>query len=206
MDFIVRLAFDEEAATRLLNFLAREGARELLVRAMQGRPLPLLYESGVRYQREGLPEIFCDPINAYMQGHEDCDGLSVWRVAELMAWGWRALKPGDSGYEEAAARRLRHIPAEVVIRTRAGKFENGMYHCIPRYRIGDWIHWDDPSARLGMVPADRAEMLLSRPPRPVNVRDRRILHPRHTSSRIPMPSEPIPVPGTHQYVHDRRAA
>ena len=70
MKIAVKLAFDEQAALRLLNWLAQENAR--LLRA---RPeLPLLYDSGVVYRRE-TDETWCDYLNMLAQGHEDCDGL-----------------------------------------------------------------------------------------------------------------------------------
>ena len=47
MRIAVKLAFDEGAAVRLLNWLARENAQILRVR----REIPLLYESGVIYRR-----------------------------------------------------------------------------------------------------------------------------------------------------------
>jgi len=145
MKIAVKLAFDERGALRLLNWLARENARILRART----DLPLLYESGVVYRRE-VDETWCDFINMLAQGHEDCDGLSAARAGELLARGWRALKPGDGGYELARRRQLRSIRAEVMLRTRAAENEPGLYHCIVRYRVGRRWHRDDPSARLGM--------------------------------------------------------
>ena len=145
MKIAVKLAFDEQAALRLLNWLAQENA--LLLRA---RPeLPLLYDSGVVYQRE-TDETWCDYLNMLAQGHEDCDGLASARAGELIAKGWAALRPGDGGHAEAQRRRPASIPAEVMLTTRSTADAPGLYHCIVRYRVGTRWHRDDPSKRLGM--------------------------------------------------------
>jgi hypothetical protein len=152
MRIAVKLAFDEGAAVRLLNWLARENA--LLLRA---RPdIPLLYESGVIYRRE-QDETWSDALNTLAQGWEDCDALSAWRAGELMARGHTALSPGDGGYKAAHRNRLRRIEAEVFLRTRAAEGQTGLYHCIVRYRVGSRWYRDDPSARLGMYGPDRLE-------------------------------------------------
>ena len=145
MKIAVKLAFDEQAALRLLNWLAQENAR--LLRA---RPeLPLLYDSGVVYRRE-TDETWCDYLNMLAQGHEDCDGLASARAGELIAKGWKALRPGDGGFAEARRRKPTSIPAEVMLTTRTGQGSPGLYHCVVRYRVGTTWHRDDPSKRLGM--------------------------------------------------------
>jgi hypothetical protein len=145
MRIAVKLAFDERAALRLLNWLARENARLL-----KERPeLPLLYDSGVVYRREN-DETWCDFINMLAQGFEDCDGLAAARAGELMARGWEALQPGDPGYEQAKRLKLKKIRAEVLLRTNTAPDEPGLYHCVVRYKVGSQWHRDDPSARLGM--------------------------------------------------------
>lgn len=150
MKICLKMAFAERAALRLLNWLAHENARIL-----RGRPdLPGLYASGVRYKREP-DEIWCDYLTLLAMGHEDCDGLAAARAGELLARGGTALSPTDGGY--ARGRRLRSIPAEVLLLTRSGQLEPGQYHCIVRYRIGRRWYRDDPSLRLGMPgPADFA--------------------------------------------------
>jgi len=145
MKIAVKLAFDERAALRLLNWLAQENA--IVLRAQP--ELPLLYDTGVVYRRE-RDETGCDVLNMRAQGHEDCDGLSAARAGELLARGYKALRPGDGGYREASRRRLASIPAEVMLTTRTGANQPGLYHCIVRYRVGKTWHRDDPSARLGM--------------------------------------------------------
>jgi len=145
MKIAVKLAFDEHAALRLLDWLAQENA--LLLRA---RPeLPLLYDSGVVYRRES-DETWCDVLNLLAQGHEDCDGLAAARAGELLARGYLALRPGDGGYAEAHRRKLPTIHAEPLLTTRSRPDRPGLYHVIVRYRVGERWHRDDPSARLGM--------------------------------------------------------
>ncbi|MCK6531000.1 hypothetical protein L6R50_26720 [Myxococcota bacterium] len=145
MRIAVKLSFDEGAALRLLHWLAGENARIL-----RARPdLPGLYQSGVVYRRE-RDETWCDYINLLAQGHEDCDGLAAARAGELLARGWRALRPGDGGYAEAQRSRPASIRAEVMLRTRSPASRPGLYHCIVRYRVGGTWYRDDPSTRLGM--------------------------------------------------------
>lgn len=145
MEITLKLGFAEAGFVRLLNWLAKENARLLRDRT----DLPSLYTSGVVYKREKR-ETWCDIINAFSQGWEDCDGLAAWRAGELLARGHRALRPGDGGYRAAKKRRLKRIPAEVLLRTRSKAGESGLYHCIVRYRVGRKWYRDDPSARLGM--------------------------------------------------------
>lgn len=145
MKIAVKLAFDERAALRLLNWLAQENA--IILRS---RPdLPRLYDAGVVYRREP-DETWCDYLNLLAQGHEDCDGLAAARAGELLALGWRALGPEDAGYRTARRLRLASIPAEVLLITHSEPNRPGQYHCIVRYRVGGRWHRDDPSARLGM--------------------------------------------------------
>ncbi|MFT5680570.1 MAG: hypothetical protein ACI8RZ_001476 [Myxococcota bacterium] len=152
MRIVVKLAFDEGGAVRLLNWLAGENTRIL-----KARPdVPLLYASGVIYRREKV-ETWGDVLNTLAQGWEDCDALSAWRAGELMARGYKALSPGDGGYREARRKRTRSLEAEVFLRTRAPVGHTGLYHCIVRYRVGNRWYRDDPSARLGMYGPDRLE-------------------------------------------------
>jgi len=146
MRIAVKLAFDEHAAVRLLNWLAKENA--VLLRAQPD--LPLLYDAGVTYQRE-TDETWCDFLNMLAQGHEDCDGLAAARAGELLARGWRALRPGDAGFATAERARPSSVQAEVMLTTRSTPDDPGLYHCIVRYRVGSRWYRDDPSARLGML-------------------------------------------------------
>lgn len=153
MRIMMDLAFNERGALRLLNWLARENA--IILREQPG--LPLLYESGVRYERE-RGEVWSDYLNVLMKGHEDCDALAAARAGELMARGWRALQPGDGGYRLARRLRPRHIFAEVFLRTATPVGRPGLYHCLVTYRIGGRSFEDDPSARLGMNDTPRPQL------------------------------------------------
>ena len=146
MDITVALAFSEQDAVSLLNWLARTNAR--ILRENPG--LPGVYQSGVVYKRE-TTETWSDYINLLAQGWEDCDSLAAARAGELLARGYQALGPGDGGYKEARRLRLRRIQAEVFLRTRSRPDEPGLYHCLVRYRVGGRWYLDDPSARLGML-------------------------------------------------------
>ena len=127
MDITVALAFSEQDAVSLLNWLARVNARILT----ENPGLPGVYQAGVVYKRE-TTETWSDYINLLAQGWEDCDSLA-------------------GGYKEARRRGLRRIHAEVFLRTRSRPEEPGLYHCLVRYRVGGRWHLDDPSARLGML-------------------------------------------------------
>lgn len=147
MRIAVELAFDEQAAVRLLNWLAGENRRIFWL----NRSLPNLYDSGIVYRRE-VEEVWSDVINTLLQGHEDCDALAAYRAGELQARGAAALSiaRGDSGARKAKRMGLRHIDARVVLRTRSDIGRPGLYHCIVKYRVGRRWYYDDPSIRLGM--------------------------------------------------------
>ena len=142
----MHLTFRETGAVSLLNWLGRENARQLVT----DPNLPGLYDSGVRYRRE-TEETWSDYRNLLAQGWEDCDALAAARAGELVARGARALGRGDGGYADATRLRLTTIPAQVFMRTRTERGRPGLYHCLVRYRVGATIHFDDPSARLGML-------------------------------------------------------
>ena len=147
MDIKVALTFNERDAVSLLNWLARCNARLLRERPS----LPLLYATSVRYGREE-EETWSDFIQLLAQGWEDCDALAAARAGELLARGWRALSPRDPGYASAKAANLTSIPAEVALTTQLRPGEHGLYHCVVRYVVNGVAWFDDPSARLGMLP------------------------------------------------------
>ncbi len=143
----VALTFNERDAVSLLNWLARCNARLLRERPS----LPLLYATSVRYEREE-EELWSDYIQLLAQGWEDCDALASARAGELIARGWKALSPRDPGYAAAKAAGLTTIPAEVALTTSVRQGEHGLYHCVVRYVVNGTVWFDDPSARLGMLP------------------------------------------------------
>lgn len=145
MDIVLAVSFDEQRILRLLNWLARENA----ILHQENPQLPLLYESGVRYQRE-THEHFSDVKNLYLQGWEDCDALAAARAGELLARGYQALRQGEAGFERAQRLQPATIRAEVYLRTRIPVGQTGLYHCVVRYKVGSSWYYDDPSARLGM--------------------------------------------------------
>ncbi len=148
MNITVALTFNERDAVSLLNWLARCNARLLRERPR----LPLLYRTSVRYGREE-EETWSDFIQLLAQGWEDCDALAAARAGELIARGWRALSPSDPGYAAAKAANLTSIPAEVALTTQLPEgARGGLYHCIVRYVVDGTVWFDDPSARLGMLP------------------------------------------------------
>jgi hypothetical protein len=119
-----------------------------------------LYESGVYYEPEE-GEIWSDYLVLLVDRHEDCDALAAARAGELIARGYRALKPkdrndpirfpGDKGYQLAQRLKPRSIPAEPMLTTRSKDGKPGLYHVIVRYKLGGQVFYDDPSARLGML-------------------------------------------------------
>jgi hypothetical protein len=131
------LSFDGSHVRVSMPFV---GARELgigldaltawNVAALRERPLPSLYNAGVRYQREpvcrtnGVEHICEEWLTAHevaARGWGDCDDLGPWRAAEL---------------------RLLGEPAQAVPRPSAAG-----WHIVVRRADGSI---DDPSARLGM--------------------------------------------------------
>jgi hypothetical protein len=88
MQIICDIPLDENSPENvkiLLETLARIWGRSL-----RRRPLPPLYNSGVRYQREpnaGLFEEWKSPAQCFEAGWGDCDDLTLWRAAELIAAG-----------------------------------------------------------------------------------------------------------------------
>lgn len=148
----------EQGLTNLLTWMGDHNRRLLLERP----DLPLLYESGVFYQREPR-EVWCDFLAMLEQGHEDCDGLAPARAGELMARGWQAMSPEDGGWEHAQILRPRSIPASVILKTRGTRGRPNLYHCLVLYEVGGILWLDDPSARLGMFGERRYHPYNSRP-------------------------------------------
>lgn len=96
-----------------------------------GQPLPLLYDSGVRYipEPEG-EERWQDILSVIADGGADCEDLATWRVAELR----------DRGLAARPAWRHRRVASNDT-----GK-EYSMYHIVVWTPQGI----EDPSQKLGM--------------------------------------------------------
>ena len=114
-----------EALTRI-NLLTRRWC------AATGAPLPLLYNSGVRYQRENYAlreENWLDVLELYRLGFGDCEDLACARASELQ-------EMGEAATAQAVAKRRR----------------NGtrLLHVIVKRADGST---EDPSRRLGMKAA-----------------------------------------------------
>ena len=84
-------------------------SNQVLIRERKklGKPIPPLYKSGVRYEREPWDHVeeFADILTVLRRGWGDCDDLAAWRVAELRESGetgadiriyWRPKKKPNS--------------------------------------------------------------------------------------------------------------
>lgn len=121
---IVRRKVDLPEARRIGARVIRENMRQIRRAAARGAPLPSLYASGVRYQRERA-DLWLTIEEIIARGWDDCEGLAFWRVAEL---------------------RVLTVPAKAVFRLHP---EEGLIHVgvkwpPPRPRT------EDPSRLLGM--------------------------------------------------------
>ena len=125
---------------------------------MRERDFPLLYECGVVYQLdpEDEPWLTCDQVLS--RGAGDCEDLGGWRAAELRVRGWKALRPGDVGFDAAQALR----PATIRAFADVLDFGPGQYHVVTHFQIGRVMFQDDPSARLGMKLGRIDPLVLSR--------------------------------------------
>lgn len=93
---------------------------------------PLLYESGVFYEREFLPERWLDIPSIRREGHDDCEGLACWLAAEM-----RVRAPNSVGPRKRPA-------AGVVLK----EVKPGQYHAVVLDRETGQVF--DPSKQLGM--------------------------------------------------------
>jgi hypothetical protein len=144
--------FSESATVYYLGLLSRLNVRLLEEALGAGRPLPLLYESGVRYTPELGRELWTDLALVQAIGEEDCDSLAPARAAELVVYGSGALWPHMPGWDRARALGLKSIRAEVVMEAPADHPVDraGTYHAVVQYEVDGQIYTDDPSLRLGM--------------------------------------------------------
>jgi len=76
-----------EAIAVQLEALTRWNERVLGHFWHAGRPIPPLYESGVRYALEPRGERWLDCVRVLELGRGDCEDLATWRAAELRLGG-----------------------------------------------------------------------------------------------------------------------
>lgn len=122
---LIKLVFFTRSVAQVaaaLEGLARVAQVQLMEAMGEGRPLPLLYASGVRYQRERGTEHWLGPVDVLRLGAGDCEDLVAWRVAELRQQGINAAP---------------HCYAPAP----------GLVHCVVRWPDGSI---EDPSRKLGM--------------------------------------------------------
>lgn len=118
-----------EALNAALEGLVRINSRMLLGAIKAGKPVPPLYELGVRYKREpGAREWWQTVADNVVEKFADCEDLAGHRAAELRVAGFLVGSP---------------YPARAVC-IRTGK---RTYHAIVRHPDG---HIEDPSRALGM--------------------------------------------------------
>lgn len=134
--FVLRSTLVEPLADAAVCVLLESLTRiDLLSRrwcAATGAPLPLLYASGVRYQRENYAareENWLDVLELYRLGFGDCEDLACARAAELQELGENAVALAVAKRRTNGSRLL-----HVVVKRGDGSTE-------------------DPSARLGMTGA-----------------------------------------------------
>lgn len=117
------------ALNEALEGLVRVNTKLLLAALRAGRPVPPLYESGVRYKREpGTREWWQNVMDNIADKQGDCEDLATHRAAELRVGGIIAGVP---------------YPARAVC-IRTGR---KTYHAIVEHPDG---HFEDPSRALGM--------------------------------------------------------
>lgn len=84
VDLYLRLgAYPPPLRTHVLETFFEAQTRVNIAYLLAFPDTPRLLESGVRYQREHRPEQWRDIPSILTLGHDDCEGLSCWRAAEL---------------------------------------------------------------------------------------------------------------------------
>lgn len=121
-----------DALALALDALTKWNVEVIQKRRAAGNPLPPLYRSGVRYQREDYrgphPEDWRDAVEVLRRGGGDCEDLAAYRAAELCAEG---------------------IPARTMFIERPNPIGR-LFHIIVSYTFKNHQKLDDPSRRLGM--------------------------------------------------------
>lgn len=102
------------------------------------KEIPDLYQSGVRYEVEGLPEIWKDSREILIDGFDDCEGLAAFESGQLMA---------RHGIPAEVWTRQIHAPTNFP----GGVPTSRMFHAVTRAKLGEGKYaYSDPSVRLGM--------------------------------------------------------
>jgi len=130
-----------EKANGLMRIKALETMFEAITRVnvawLMTHAVPLLYRSGVRYQRDperaDIGEIWCDAPTILKAGHDDCEGLASFLAAEMRVKG-----PNSEVRERVPLACVRLKTTSLP----------GMLHAIV-YDPASKRIWD-PSRRLGM--------------------------------------------------------
>jgi len=110
------------AVDAALEGLVQLGVAELGEHEASGEPMPALYESGARYEREHGTENWLLPSQVIAAGRGDCEDLAAFRAAELRVTGedpearahvirsgprtWHAVVGRGDGSTEDPSRRL----------------------------------------------------------------------------------------------------
>jgi len=123
-----------KALNAALEGLVRVNVAMLIAAIRSGRPVPPLYEIGIRYKHEPPPREWWQTVaDNLVEKHLDCEDAAGHRTAELRVAGMIAGIP---------------YPARAVcIRTGPKS-----YHAIVRHPDG---HIEDPSRALGMKAPQR---------------------------------------------------
>jgi hypothetical protein len=99
-------------------------------KARTGKYPPVLYRSGIRYQREDGTENWQDVLRNFELGYGDCEDLACHRIAELRTVYQRAAKP--------------------FVTYRRGPNGEFHYHAVLAVKGPDGWRLEDPSRKLGM--------------------------------------------------------
>jgi hypothetical protein len=81
---------DAEDVLGALRAHVAASVRDIARAAREGRPIPPIYASGVRYDRRDPNERWQLPSETLGRRRGDCEDLAAWRAAELLLRGERA--------------------------------------------------------------------------------------------------------------------
>ena len=121
----------QKAMLWMMEGLCRVNQDQLTLQRKLGKPVPLLYGSGIVYQREDGTEDWQDVYTTIEKGWGDCEDLACFRVAELREVFGRKASP--------------------FVTYRRGPEGEFHYHALVVCRSpdGTW-RLEDPSRKMGM--------------------------------------------------------